>query len=65
MSTELKRLQINVACQQTAELLLMRLKDPEVDTKTAVEGAIQQLRLLVEPIGFEPVTPTPKLKIAN
>lgn len=42
-------LQINMAAQQWAELLLMKLKDPETDTHTAISAHIQQMRLLVEP----------------
>lgn len=45
----MQELQLNMAAQQTAELLLMRLRDPETDTKTAIEAHIQQMRLIVEP----------------
>ena len=36
--------------REAAETLIRRLDDDEVDRKTAIEAAIQQLRLLVEPV---------------
>lgn len=44
MTTE----QLNISAHQTAQLLIERLRDETVDERTAIEAAIQQLRLLVE-----------------
>ena len=42
------REELNISAHQTAQLLIERLRDDRVDERTAIEAAIQQLRLLIE-----------------
>ena len=44
----MRDMKLNISAHQTAQLLIERLRDETVDERTAIEAAIQQLRLLVE-----------------
>lgn len=44
----MRDMKLNISAHQTAQLLIERLRDENVDERTAIEAAIQQLRLLVE-----------------